>query len=766
MSEIRTAGLAVGYDGRSIISEIEINIHKGRITALIGPNGAGKSTLLRTISGHLTPVSGVVYMDGRDASGLRDRDRARLMSVMMTDRTDTGYMTCFDVVSMARYPYTGLSGHMSEADIRAVDEAVSAVGADDIKDREFARLSDGQKQRILLARAIAQEPEYMILDEPTSFLDIGYKLEFVSRLRELIGTRNIGVLLSMHELELVRSIADTVIGISADGRIDRIGSAAEMTSPDYVEHLFGIEKGEYRRIYGAEGKPDEKHRPVKEQPVTERRTHCIMVQGTMSGAGKSLITAGLCRIFSQDGYRVAPFKSQNMALNSYVTADGAEMGRAQVMQAEACGREPDVDMNPILLKPTGDSSSQVIVSGRVVANMGARDYFDYKVQLIPEIRSALNRLSEDNDIIVIEGAGSPAEINLKQNDIVNMGMAEIADAPVLLVGDIDRGGVFAQLLGTVDLLEPSERERVKGLIINKFRGDKTLLDPGIDMIEDMSGIPVVGVLPYMYLHLEDEDSLSERFDKHRDAPVKIGVIRLPHISNYTDFDMFEQIDDLAVEYITAPGQIRNMDMIILPGTKNTISDMNWLRTTALADAVKEYAASGRPVMGICGGYQMLGICISDPDDTEAGGSTEGLGLLPVSTLMRESKSTRQSSGRVVEATGLFKALAGVTYSGYEIHMGETTATDETCTEFTADETGMCRDNIYGTYIHGFFDERKILSAVVSALADAKGISVDTEHIRDRKSMREADFDLLADTLREYMDMDGIYAMMGIGNESE
>ena len=372
----------------------------------------------------------------------------------------------------------------------------------------------------------------------------------------------------------------------------------------------------------------------------------IMIQGTMSSAGKSLIAAGLCRIFHQDGYRVAPFKSQNMALNSFVTADGLEMGRAQVMQAEAAGTEPSVDMNPILLKPTSDKGSQVIVRGEVLGNMDARAYFKYKPQLKPVIREAFARLEEDYDIIVIEGAGSPAEINLKENDIVNMGIAEMFDSNVLLVGDIDRGGVFAQLAGTLMLLPDDERARVKGLVINKFRGDKTLLDPGIDMIYEMCHVPVCGTVPYIKdLRVDDEDSLSERLNIKRNDTgrcrknaegnsscgtsdiVDIAVIRLPHISNFTDFDVFDSVSGCRVRYVSDGDELSGADMVILPGSKNTISDMMWLREKGLDKKIIR-VADDIPVFGICGGFQILGQTIEDRFGSDSGalndddGSTE------------------------------------------------------------------------------------------------------------------------------------------------
>ena len=333
----------------------------------------------------------------------------------------------------------------------------------------------------------------------------------------------------------------------------------------------------------------------------------IMIQGTMSNAGKSLLAAGLCRIFHQDGYRVAPFKSQNMALNSFITSEGLEMGRAQVMQAEAAGTEPSVLMNPILLKPTNDVGSQVIVNGEVLGTMSARDYFKYKKKLVPDIMKAFNKLAEENDIIVIEGAGSPAEINLKNEDIVNMGMAKMAKAPVLLAGDIDRGGVFAQLYGTVELLEEDERKMIKGLIINKFRGDKTILDPGVAMLEEKCGIPVVGVAPYMNIQVEDEDSLTERFERPQEVgQIDMAVIRVPRISNFTDFNPLESIPGVSLRYVQHPSDLMHPDVIFLPGTKNTMEDLKWLRESGMETLILKAAACGTLIFGNCGGYQMLG----------------------------------------------------------------------------------------------------------------------------------------------------------------
>ncbi len=351
----------------------------------------------------------------------------------------------------------------------------------------------------------------------------------------------------------------------------------------------------------------------------EHKAKVIMVQGTMSNAGKSFLVAGLCRVFMQDGYRTAPFKSQNMALNSYITREGLEIGRAQAMQAEAAGIEPTVDMNPILLKPTSQSGSQVIVNGEVRGNQNAMDYYAHKKELIPEIEKAFGRLSSAYEIIVIEGAGSPAEINLKENDIVNMGMARIADAPVLLAGDIDRGGVFASLYGTVKLLEEEEQKRIKGFIINKFRGDREILKPGLKMIEERTGIPVMGVVPMESLDLDDEDSLSDRLNRREAGEgIDIAVVCLPHISNFTDFNVFERMEGVSLRYVKEAGRLGSPDLILLPGTKNTMDDLEWMRRSGMERAVVSRAQRKTPVVGICGGYQMLGELLEDPEHVEHG----------------------------------------------------------------------------------------------------------------------------------------------------
>ena len=495
----------------------------------------------------------------------------------------------------------------------------------------------------------------------------------------------------------------------------------------------------------------------------------IMVQGTMSNAGKSVLVAGLCRIFKQDGYRVAPFKSQNMALNSFVTKEGLEMGRAQVMQAEAAGIEPSVVMNPILLKPTNDIGSQVIVNGRPIGNMNARDYFQYKKELIPNILDAYHTLEEKYDIIVIEGAGSPAEINLKSEDIVNMGMAKMANAPVLLVGDIDRGGVFAQLVGTVLLLDQEERNRICGFIINKFRGDKTILDPGLATLEAMTEIPIVGVTPYLKdLQLEDEDSLTEKFNQPmKTGLVDIAVICYPRISNFTDFHVFEQIPGVSVRYVTNVDELGNPDMICLPGTKNTMGDLKWLRQNGLEAAIKKEKSCGKVIFGICGGYQMLGHTLNDLHGVEEGGTIAGMALLPMDTYFEVEKKTTRVSGHFNKLTGILEGLSGKAIEGYEIHMGRSTFRSDVkvLTQLNYDsiwqtsKDGIFVDSVYGTYLHGIFDKEGIASEIVAALAQKKGIRFQDLEGFDYRKIKEQQYDYLADQLRQHLDMDQIYQIM-------
>lgn len=485
----------------------------------------------------------------------------------------------------------------------------------------------------------------------------------------------------------------------------------------------------------------------------------IMIQGTMSNAGKSLFAAALCRIFMQDGYKCAPFKSQNMALNSFITKDGLEIGRAQAMQAEAAGIESSVYMNPVLLKPTTDIGSQVIVNGRAIANMSAVDYFHYKKQLVPEIMNAYNKLAAENDIIVIEGAGSPVELNLKSDDIVNMGMAKLADASVLLVGDIDRGGVFAQLLGTLWLLEEDERKRIKGLVVNKFRGDKTLFKSGVKILEEKGGIPVAGVIPYMNIDIDEEDSLSEKLSGTATGIIDIAVIRLPRISNFTDFDVFSQYDRVSVRYVSQPEELKNPDFIIIPGTKSTISDMQHIRKNGLEAAIKKCVSVGIPVFGVCGGYQMMGKKISDPHNAECGGETEGMNLLESETIFVSEKTITRISGTFEKVSGIFSELSGKCFEGYEIHLGETKVSNSPLVRFSDGKSdGAQHNNIYGSYVHGIFDRCEVSGTIIKALFAKKGYTYSGKSF-DRKEYKEQQYNKLADIVRENIDMNMIYKII-------
>lgn len=496
-------------------------------------------------------------------------------------------------------------------------------------------------------------------------------------------------------------------------------------------------------------------------------TKSIMIQGTMSSAGKSLLCAGLCRVFARDGYRAAPFKSQNMALNSFITREGLEMGRAQVMQAEAAGVEPSVLMNPILLKPTSDTGSQVIVNGEVLGVMTATEYFAYKSRLRPVILDAYRRLAAQHDIMVLEGAGSPAEINLKQDDIVNMGMAEMAGAPVLLVGDIDRGGVFASLYGTVRLLEEAERRRIKGIIINKFRGDRSLLQPGIAMLEELLGIPVLGVVPYLNLDLDDEDSLSDRLTRTgAPKPLDIAVIRLPRISNFTDFNALSRLEPVGVRYVQSPDELRQPDLVILPGTKNTGGDLLWMRRNGLEAAVKKLAGQGAPVIGICGGYQMLGMAVDDPEGVEQKGSLRGMELLPVRTVFEPEKVRARVSGQVLALSGAFSALTDSGFDGYEIHMGRTTL-EQGAEPFSllSDGTvnGAARANVLGCYVHGLFDGQ-LGATLTRLLLRRKGLEDTLSEPPGVNQYKETQYDALAAALRESLDLPQIYRILERGCE--
>lgn len=488
----------------------------------------------------------------------------------------------------------------------------------------------------------------------------------------------------------------------------------------------------------------------------------IMLQGTASSVGKSILTAALCRIFKQDGYRVCPYKSQNMSLNSYITKDGKEMGRAQVLQAYAAGLEPEAYMNPILLKPTSDKKCQIIVNGNVYGNSTAMEYHNLKTEFKGMLKTQFDELSKNFDIMVIEGAGSPAEINLRERDIVNMGFAELVDAPVLLVGDIDKGGVFAALAGTMLLLKDEEKKRVKGTIINKFRGDVEILKPGLKMLEDIINIDCLGVIPYFNLQLEDEDGAVE-FNRKNKSAIDIAVIKLPHISNFTDFDALKIEEDISVRFISKPEEFGKPDVLIIPGSKNTIDDLLHVRNIKLENSIKEFAKSGGLTIGICGGYQMLGKTIKDPYGIESSlTEIQGMDLLDIDTILEKEKVTTKIKGKNLKN--------GYDIYGYEIHMGICEYGSTAVPLFEINEKNQekvqqkdgaigINENVLGTYIHGIFDSVNFRQTVLNNIRKEKGLKEKISPVYE--NVRERELDKLADIVRKNIDMEKIYKIIGI-----
>ena len=507
------------------------------------------------------------------------------------------------------------------------------------------------------------------------------------------------------------------------------------------------------------------------------KARAIMVQGTGSDVGKSILVCALCRVFRQEGLKVAPFKAQNMSNNSYVTIDGKEMGRAQVAQAEAAGLRPTVEMNPILLKPTGNNGSQIITMGKPIGHMTANEYYGNKDKMLEIAKEAYSALSEQYDIIVIEGAGSPAEINIRDNDIVNMKIAEIANAPVILVTDIERGGSFAWVVGTLELLNSEERDRVCGIIINKFRGDMGILEPGIEMLEKRVNKPVLGVLPYFNdIKIDDEDSVClENSDyklrstgyKPSEAQIEIVVIRLPRISNFTDFEILKREKDVCVRFVGNAQSIGEPDLIILPGSKNTIGDLTFIKENGIADMIKSLAKNGTMVIGICGGYQMLGKEISDPEETESEiAQIGGLGLLNAITTFRQGKNTYQVKARI-DSNNTFNIKCDM--SGYEIHMGETELLngaspflkiiERSGKKVNLDDGTISKDgNVIGTYVHGIFDNDEFRLELINCLRRKKDLSP-IQHENLSKVDKERQYDKLADLFRKHINMDLIYGLI-------
>ena len=499
----------------------------------------------------------------------------------------------------------------------------------------------------------------------------------------------------------------------------------------------------------------------------------LMVQGTTSHAGKSLMATALCRIFAQDGLRVAPFKAQNMSLNSFVTPDGGEFGRAQAVQAEAARVAPTVEMNPILLKPEGNRKSQVVVMGKPTRVASAREYYEMKLRLWPLVTRALDTLRSLYDIVVIEGAGSPAEINLKEHEIVNMRVARYANAPVIIVGDIDRGGVFASLVGTMALLEPEEQALVKSFVINKFRGDPSLLDSGFEILQERTGVGVSGVIPWFDdIHIPEEDSLgldsaSSLTDLGEDESLDIAVVRLPRIANFDDFDPLVREPRVRLRYISAKEEIGKPDLIVLPGSKTTVADLQWMREIGIAHEVKVRRQKGTPLIGICGGYQMLGERILDPDGVESPvAETQGLELLPLSTTFAATKTTHQVRGNVAPSASSIGLLSGCdtgVITGYEIHMGQTYGkshapfriTERSGSAINSPDGAIDADGLtLGTYMHGLFHNHSLRHALLTNLAKRRGIPMPEGAILDL----DAEYDKLADLVRRSVDMNAIYEM--------
>ncbi|ALF21501.1 cobyric acid synthase [Fusobacterium animalis] len=490
----------------------------------------------------------------------------------------------------------------------------------------------------------------------------------------------------------------------------------------------------------------------------------LMIVGTSSGAGKSLFVTALCRIFYKDKYKVSPFKSQNMALNSYITKDGKEMGRAQVVQAEASGLEPDVNMNPILLKPSTMNKIQIIVCGKSIGNMSGAEYNQYKKNLIPILKETYSKIENENDIVVIEGAGSPAEINIKEEDISNFAMARIANAPVILVADIDRGGVFASIYGTIMLLNEEDRKRIKGIVINKFRGNKEVLKSGFDIIENLTGVKTLGVIPYTDIDIEDEDSLTEKYKSFKlnknSNKIKISVIKLKHISNVTDIDALSIYDDVEIQFVSERSQIGNEDLIIIPGSKNTIDDLKWLKESGIAEEIIKRARTETIIFGICGGFQILGNKVKDPYHIE--GDIEelnGLGLLDLETIMENEKTLVQYKGKLSVNNGILKNLNNFEIKGYEIHQGITQGNEKNLT--TDDRTIFVnRDNIIATYLHGIFDNKNFTDVLLNEIRRRKGL----EEVNNNISYEEyklKEFDKLEKLVRENVDIDEIYKIIGL-----
>lgn len=504
----------------------------------------------------------------------------------------------------------------------------------------------------------------------------------------------------------------------------------------------------------------------------------LMIQGTSSSVGKSVLAAAFCRIFYQEGYLVSPFKAQNMALNSFVTSTGGEMGRAQVVQAQAAGVDPEVRMNPILLKPSGPTGSQVVIMGQSQGNVTALRYHgEYQRMTWPFVKDALHGLLDEFEIVVIEGAGSPAEVNLKSNDIVNMRVALEANSPVLLVADIDRGGALASVVGTLELVEPAERAMIKGIIFNKFRGELALLQPALDFIEERTGIPVLGVVPYFKIRIPDEDSVAlneadEKTSVSSSEQLDIAVVRFPYISNFTDFDALQDETDVSVRYVTEVANLGKPDLVILPGSKNTLADLRFLQESGLGAQIQKLCEQEVPLIGICAGYQMMGRSVMDPMHSESElEEMIGLGILPMVTEFYPQKHTVQSKGTILSERDFFMACTGETVVGYEIHMGRSTMDEGQSPLFSLTSNGVSyadglqAGNAYGTYLHGIFDNDSLRTALLVWLWQRRDRVRPVEASLSQAALRESAFNELADLVRQSVDIERVRTIMGLDSEA-
>ena len=503
---------------------------------------------------------------------------------------------------------------------------------------------------------------------------------------------------------------------------------------------------------------------------SHRPARIVMIQGTGSSVGKSYIVTGLCRLFAQDGYSVAPFKAQNMSLNSGVTPDGLEIGRAQVVQAEAAGIEPSVEMNPVLLKPEGEKTSQLVAMGRFAGTVQAMDFLTRRERLWKIITRALDTLRDQYDIVVVEGAGSPAEINLRAGDIVNMEVALYADSPVFIVGDIDKGGVFASLYGTHALIDERERRLVSGFIINKFRGDVDVLRPGLDMIEDLTGVRVAGVLPYLtdvYIPEEDSPSMARRSNPETTAAtMDVAIVALPHMANFDEFDPLSRRDGVRLRYVRKASDFGSPDLVILPGSKTTVADLDFLRSTGLERCVRRHLADNRPLIGICGGLQMLGAVIKDPGGLESDRPiVDGLGILDIDTHFLSDKVTTRTHGRITGSVGILEGASGLPFAGYEIHVGVSDSRGRAIPVMAPDNgmaaVGFANESgrVLGTYIHDLFKNDAVVDRILINVSKMMGLA---HHYELAEFSQDAEYDKLAGRLREHLDIGMVYAAMGLG----